>query len=444
MSERATEDAEAILAEAKQCFAANETRAAAEKFREALQLAPDNFGILEGYAYAAGLHDPGAAVEACMAFADRHTDNPKQVTSALGIALPFLETQRRRSHGLSSYTAEQIGEPPFRFSMDVVARWRTNAERWIAGSPHNVTAGCAMAQSSFALGRYDECDRWLDAIRPHHPNKMLTVARLSGAFFDAIDHAAAQFRPRLAPMITLQPGAGARRVFVGCDQGYFEKFGPVLARSFAATGTDAVLHYHVFDPVGTLAQDVLRDATHGRFGLTVEATGFAGTPKARLYYAAVRLLRLFELMDAAPVPTLFLDADLGLQTSLDDLFGRLEQADVALCPMPGRVTLHSQINASVVGINATPAGMGYLREVAGFIANCLAAGIAPWCLDQTALLCALVRSNGLRQASAPFTALAVGPRIYDGTLDAAAWPQKVPADSPSHAAWQALLARYAA
>ena len=428
-----------IIAEAEAAARDNATQLAADKYAAARQLAPDDIRLLEAYVYFAGLHDTKAAVSAIDDYLVGHR-KPEVVAGLLGVQLPFLEQLAREARGLSTYTTDDVDEPPFLFSAGVVARWREAAAATVQRYPQNPIAGCMMAQSAFALGHYDECDRWLTAIRPIHTKPMLTTARFGRAYFEDMDTAASTTLPILPEVRTIVDTPATQRIFVGCDQGYFDKFGPLLARSFRQTGTDAVLHFHVFDADGTRPAEMLRSILDERFSLSTETTFVAGTKAAALYYASARLIRLLQLMERAPASTIFIDADLVIGASLDPLFARLEHADVALCRMPGRVTLHSQFNASVIGINPTAEGLRYLRGVAGFVAKLIADGTAAWCLDQTALLCTLVN---MRRQGAPTRVIATGQSIYDGTLRCALWPQKMAPDSRYYIEWQRAIAAFA-
>jgi hypothetical protein len=428
-----------LIAEAEAAARANATLLAAQKYAAARALAPDDVRLLEAQVYFTCLHDTKAAVAAIDDYLARHSQ-PETVAGLLGVQLPFLEQLAREAKGLSTYTTDDVDEPPFVYSADVVARWRDAAAAAVARYPQNPLAGCIMAQSAFALGQYDECDRWLAAIRPVYAKPMLTTARFAMSYFADMDTAAKTVLPRLPEFRMVVEAPTARRVFVGCDQGYFDKFGPLLARSFQRTGTDATLHFHVFDADGTRPADTLRSILGERFSLSTEATFVAGSKIAAAYYASARLIRLMQLMERAPAPTIFVDADLVIGASLDPLFARLQDADVALCRMPGRVTLHSQFNASVIGINPTAEGLRFLRGVAGFVAKLIADNSAVWCVDQTALLCTLVN---LRRQGAPSRVIATGRPIYDGTLKCALWPQKMAADSPQYKEWQQAIAAFA-
>ena len=426
------------LARANELYDAGHTREAAALYRDLWRAAPEDFGLLCKYAFAENNHSRPNIIAAISDYLRLlSADDLEGRTKALALQLPYLEAERRVTMaGVSDYSADTVDEAPFRMSPEQHA-FITYAHAWLREKECASSLSFA-AKAHFISGQYAQADAVLERLRAYHADLRDTEARFGGEWFDDLDDAAERFEKKLPALNVLLDVTGklkANRVFIGCDWAYYEKHGIGLANSLKDNdvwqnpGWRTPLHVHWFTdgPDGTRAN---------LQGMSCEKAPVQGEP-ARFYYAAIRLFRLWQLMERDGKTTIMLDADVFVGKPMDELFDRLEAADVALCRMPGRLHFHTQFNASVVGF--TKRSLPYLRRVAGYIAKCFEANRVPWCLDQIALSCVLreMQSRG----DAP-KAIAVGPGVYDGTYNAMLWPQKVGPDSEWLPRWQAAQAKW--
>ena len=404
------------------------TRAAAALFLQQFRADPHDFTALVNYAHAAANHDRPAVIAVIAEYLVEHAADPVALSKGLALQLPYLESEARRTRGLNEYSAGDVDEPPFQFSQGTVARWIEACEARLVVDDNRFAAYSALAWVDHALRDYAAADDNLAKARDYPGDPRISAAHFTGPWFDDIERAISD---NMKPAATLKAASvrTARRVYVGCDEKYFNEYGVILARSLA--GQDLCAHFHVYDMAEPNAvMDRLYSLFRMNFALTTERTSFTDIEQAKHYYASARLIRMAQQMEMDNIPTVMLDADLMLGGSLGRLFERLDNADIILCRMPGRIPFHTQFNASVVGINPR-GGRRYLKRVAGFIAKSYLDRRVPWCLDQIALLCTLreMQSRGQGPRSA-----ACGPFVYDGSMSpkTALWPQKLTVDNPEH------------
>lgn len=408
------------LTRANNALDEGDSRTAAENFLAVLKMMPNDHRILKDYVFAAADHDRESAVAELIRYSDAQ-NTPAGRAYGLELALPYIESLEREAKGLSAYSSIDANEPEFRFCGEFLASWERETER--AALP------LGLAKLAFLTRSWAECDVYLDKSGRGTIDPRYGAARFAGSWFDKTVTAVERYEDWM-PVTVYAPDQGrqSRRVFAACDEPFHVKYGQWLGSSYALTNTRADFHLHLYDGA----------ANKWGIGRSAEGTGHVGKDSARFYYAAARIIRLYQLMLRDPKPTIMVDADLFVTGSLDDVFKRLEGADIALCRMPGRLPFHTQMNASVFGVNPTEKGMEFLRRAAGFIAQSwLDKRHNVWCLDQLSLLCTLREMQS--RDSGP-DVVAVGPSVYDGTYRAALAPQKVSKHSREFPAYQAMMA----
>lgn len=413
-------------------YAAGLTREAAAQYLKQLDDEPSDFGLLERYAFAAANHSRPDAIAAIDRYLERVGQNSfEYLTKAVALKIPYVEAEKRVALGQSDYSTDDVDEPPFVHAAMDAEFLRIFAHNWLQRAPLP-SAYVFAAKAGMIAGDYEGVGPLLRQARQCRIDPRNDAVYFGGDFFKDMDEAAPRFVNKLPPVQFPKISGVSRRIFLGCDHRFYLKHGAALVRSLRDEGSwGPAIHLHVYDPpVGFSAPaDVYCSTEYPR----------VGGDTAKLYYAAIRLVRLWQLMESDGIPTIMLDADLFVGKPLHDLFDRLEKVDVALCRMPGRLHFHTQFNASVVGFNAS--SLSYLRRVAGYVAKCFEMNVVPWCLDQISLNCILREMQG--RGVGPKT-VAVGPGVYDGTYNAALWPQKVTPDSPYFDKWKDASERFAA
>lgn len=179
-------------------------------------------------------------------------------------------------------------------------------------------------------------------------------------------------------------------LFVGCDSVYAVRHAMPLAYSLDDAAPGRRLHLHVVNPADGL-DDALaaldEDLPETVLSVTTETVDLSGYDAVGRcsYYAAIRFVRAFQIMEAAPAGYLLLDADSLIRRPPDEAAKALEAgADLGLM-IDEAMPAHMRIKAGGVLIAPTEAGRKFLAAVAANVYAHLQAGTAPWFLDQTVL-----------------------------------------------------------
>lgn len=333
--------------------------------------------------------------------------------------LPHVESLAREKHGLNAYITDNLDEPPFVFSHDLLLR----GYEAVLSLPSSYERDMLQRNYELALGNYAEADTLLDRARDNpYDDRRATAAHFSGAWIES----RLMWKSHPPHIVNIPQ---QRCVFIGCDYKYFLRFGMSLARSLAA----APIHFHIFDlPHGK--QDYVKEYCAS---MSWEDTGYADRPDARFYYASARLCRFYQIMNLSRVPMIFLDADMWQGNPMNGLWQMLDANDICLYRMPGRMQFHTQINASVVGVNPTANGLRFLFLVANYIMRVLQDGLpTPWCLDQIALHCVL------RHMQREAIAAEAWPCHTENWFSGIFCPQKIAVDSPYMKQWKLMKEKW--
>jgi hypothetical protein len=216
---------------------------------------------------------------------------------------------------------------------------------------------------------------------------------------------------------------GARTIYAASDFLYFQKYAPLLIQSLRSHHLqDVGLTLHVMDMTDAEGADVLRMAENtGGLDITVttEWTGLrqsVASETARVYYHAVRFIRLWEYLEQAPAgPLLFVDMDTLFPQSPAPLFELVNHADLAVPFLPARLETRNRILACVNVFANTTASRSYLRRVAAYLAATWQQGYACWGMDQVALYAALMVT---RQHRVALSVAPIEPYMYGNNFEA--------------------------
>jgi len=431
-------------------------RQAAEHYRAAHVLAPDDINILKAFCYACAPYDLDTVVATLTQFLSRPDLAFVNQVMGLWLLVPFKEARDRLAHGLARTTASGPDDLGFQFTRDEIRRWRELSAEWVRLKPDSYVGLLMLAQSTFAEQSAVAAEPYFAKLRAFAKGELTDVIHFDPAFFKDIDAgAAATIAEILPPTISvgMAPTDMARAIFVGCDYAYAEKYGWPLLVSFAQNhASDVMLALHLCDATEAEATAWLRRAEripNLRLSVSREWTGLrdsnAGqstSQQARGYYHVARFVRFFEFLERHPgTAAWILDADILINRPIVALFDLLNGHDASVWFMPGRVEIGNQIAAGMVGIAPTPAGRTYLRRVAGYIAACLREKRLPWGTDQVALYA--VYAEMAARGAKPEVA-AVPSFIYNGTFgdDVTLWPGRCDKENPDYRAFTAALHRF--
>lgn len=212
------------------------------------------------------------------------------------------------------------------------------------------------------------------------------------AFYDALERRTNdEILARLPPMYALVPQtfAGGDIMYLSCSIDYFVYFARAMLLSIADAAPGAQVHVHVMD-----GQDSDWAAVREfcaplalNIAISVERPGVAGSgfAQARLYYHAVRLIRVWQHTHIYGGTLWMMDVDALLNRSPADMFKSMGAHDIALRAAPARWELSSEFYAGVVGVRPTAAAQTYIRLVASYLASAWRETRLHWGIDQIAL-----------------------------------------------------------
>lgn len=211
----------------------------------------------------------------------------------------------------------------------------------------------------------------------------------------------------LAPVqqvLMLRPQAPVT-LFLASDYGYFTRFSLQFVKSLEAAGVRADVQIHLLDGKPAQWSDAaaaLSFAKTVRVGLSAEASGVMeqGLAQARLYYHAVRFIRLYEEVKRTGRATWLLDADVYYGRDPASVFEQFKGFDVALCGVPSSFEPTLKIAGGCVGIAPTAPGLEYARRVAAYIAYWKANDRWTWGVDQLGLYSCYARMYELNRLPA--------------------------------------------
>jgi hypothetical protein len=146
--------------------------------------------------------------------------------------------------------------------------------------------------------------------------------------------------------------------------------------------------------------------------LTTEDTPHFGhlTWVAKLYYHAMRFVRLFQFLSAGPCCYWMMDVDALIRRDPNAAFDKLQDADLALAAQPHTLEPWHKFVAGLVGARPSPAGLRYMKLVAGAVTALYRRGNLRWGIDQFLLFAAF--DFLARRDSAPRIKM-----LHEDTLD---------------------------
>ena len=178
-------------------------------------------------------------------------------------------------------------------------------------------------------------------------------------------------------------------VMIGCDVQYFRKFAVPLLRSLDEHCRRCAVALLLYDADSSIVDGLpVFAAGLPRLHLTVvfETIDFAGkSPEVRrIWYTALRLVRLAQSLRVSPRPVLMLDADALIRAEIARLFDHVAGYDIG-ASNTNRVEPYMKILAGALLVQPTATARDYIDLVGRYVARCLLDGSACFLIDQLAL-----------------------------------------------------------
>ena len=191
-------------------------------------------------------------------------------------------------------------------------------------------------------------------------------------------------------------------IFLGADPHYFRRFILPFLGAMDKAGVAADIQVHLLDGTEPDWSDAARDLgklSTLRIGLSAEASGAAARDPAyaRVYYHAVRHIRLYQELARSRRPLWMLDADVNFVRDPRPVLSRIAGHDIALRTNPYCFEPGEKIQGGCVAAAPTQGGLAFARRVAMCIAHGKSSGKWAWGIDQLALFSAYARMSDLGQ-----------------------------------------------
>ena len=286
-----------------------------------------------------------------------------------------------------------------------------------ATEPGDAAAASLTWFHAYRSGRLDLACRLFDRFRTRHldpsqpfaagEQKFLfeawTTVRAGRRFFDGLPPIA-ECLGELAPLewVERQGAQGDYLICLPCDGVYWRRFGADVVRSIREHCTGAHLHVHLCDAT---EDDIAHAKSVGDAALPVDISAAAGPGRecpdrqfAKTYYACIRFVRLYQLLEAYRRPIMQIDVDSVVRRDFHELLPQLQGRDAGILNVAGRRGPFRDFHAAYVAVNPTPRASEYLALVARYIGAFIQGDALTWMVDQSALYSAYDHLEGRGEA----------------------------------------------
>ena len=282
--------------------------------------------------------------------------------------------------------------------VEAIARARQSA------APGDVAAASLTWFHAYRRGRLELACRLFDRFGARHLDATTPLAnveqkfmleswstvRAGETFFDGLP-SIAESLGRFAPLewVERQEPTGDYLICLPCDGVYWQRFGADVVRSIRKTCTGAHLHVHLVDPTDG---DIAHAKALGDPALPIDISTAAGPGRdcadrqfAKTYYACIRFVRLYQLLEETRRPIMQIDVDSVVHGDFHELFRGLQGRDAGILNVVGRRGPFRDFHAAYIAVNPTPRTRAYLSLVARYVTQFIHGGALIWMVDQSAL-----------------------------------------------------------
>ncbi|MDQ2102479.1 tetratricopeptide repeat protein [Azospirillum isscasi] len=268
-------------------------------------------------------------------------------------------------------------------------------------NPRDTTALAVVCYDLYRAGRLEVAYRFFRKHARHFTAEEIScdfellvwsLVQTSRGFFSRLDGYDSR-RFQAAAHRELVPAAGEGRpvLLVGCDDGYWRRFGAAFLESWRERAPSCAAHVHLINPSDETVEALRRlCGAAGGLSCSMETVELAALPEpVRLtYFASARFAVARRLLNRGAAPVVQVDVD---AVMLEDVGAAMRDWpagwDIAIMrDRRGRGPMRDFL-AGFMAFNPTPAGRAYLDRVVAYIGWHFDAGRVYWTLDQAAPYC---------------------------------------------------------
>jgi len=213
------------------------------------------------------------------------------------------------------------------------------------------------------------------------------------------------FQRRTHHALTPLPAGGAPVILVGCDEGYWRRFGAVFLTSWEERAPSCALHVHLIDPSEDTRAELerLHAARPARLSASWERFDVAGLSDYQrvTYYTCARFAVADRLLREVGAPVLQMDIDATVIADPGAALAGWPGWDVSIMrDGRGRGPMRDFL-AGFMAFNATEKGRAFLALVLRYIGWHFDRDLVFWGLDQAAPYCVFdhLKRNGRAPAT---------------------------------------------
>jgi predicted O-linked N-acetylglucosamine transferase (SPINDLY family) len=371
---------------------------AAKAFESALNLDPANPALAVRFANVLPIAELGRGRAALERARPADTAPPALRLGYLNQLAPYKECAMRAARGLMPYHVTALSELYFDQARGERDAYEAVADLILTREPGHVEAAGAKAVALLSRGQRLASAPYFKILSDAKPDSIYGNIVFDPAAYEALEAMDDTIMTRaLPPLIEVVPRTFQDEpiIYLSCNYAYFNDFGRPLLLSIddvaaSSPPTGAAVHLHVMDATVAEMDRVVSFCAGlkgARVAVSAERPGVdvLGLMPARCYYHAVRFVRLYQHLNHYKQPLWMMDVDALIHRDPRPMFAALAREDVAFRARPARWEPWNQFNASVMAVRPTPAGKGYLRLIAAFIAAAHARDDLHWGIDQLAM-----------------------------------------------------------
>ena len=392
----------------KRAFAKFELRVgerekAVQLYRELVDSDPSDTNAVLAYAKLIWTYAPGEAM-ACLAKLLEKVTDPNDRIEILFNLILYKESAGRSGRGQEKYHASSVSDGRVQFSNDELDALIEASSDVLADDETSASGLLGNACAYHAKGERQVCQEYFMRLKEAQPKHVGSTVSLDDAFLSELSQQTindiASGLPPVDWVKSLETG-DKPVIFVSSDYPYFYHFGRYFVASINRHMPGACIQVHLMDAAPEQVADAV-DWCNRNSSVTCaisnEMTGLgpAQSEEAACYYHAIRFVRFVQLRERYAGPLWLFDADVLAHRDALPVLESGDGWDVAYRLRPGRLEPWNVINASLVGMAPTEAGLSFFRVAAAYLAHFWRENQLAWGIDQLALLAAFYATDNPR------------------------------------------------
>ena len=361
--------------------------------RKCLDLNPTNVKVAIDLGWICWRRHPPDAIALLKKTLSAVQNDERQQVKILGKLVMFEEWEARIKKNRAPYHAASLNDLFYHYAKETFDRFKEITSKLARHNQSDHWAQMTNGLALFASGKHAEAQKNFQMVAEATGNAMATAIRFDEQFFSYLSETSeADLLEGLPALEVAQSHEfdDGDILYLSCNATYFDDFAVPLLRSLNAISNKSRVHIHLMDssPEHTeLACEFCQDLRNIDTAISVERPDFQDKDivAVRSYFHAIRFIRFYQHLKTYDQTLWLMDVDGLFNQPPDGVFSGMGQADVAMRVRPGRLEPWNQLNACMVGVRPSEAGLRYIHLVSAYIAHFYKRDVLPWGIDQLAM-----------------------------------------------------------